>query len=56
MKKINNSNQFYKFGSPTVTKIALVCSLYQTAIMTLREIKSIILTGKFIYIYCNVIF
>lgn len=42
----NNSNKNYrKLGSPETTKIALICSLYQTAFHTLTEMKSDILTG-----------
>ncbi|XP_033230447.1 ubiquitin-protein ligase E3B isoform X2 [Belonocnema kinseyi] len=42
----NNSNKNYrKLGSPETTRIALICSLYQTALHTLTEIKFDILIG-----------
>ncbi|XP_034942891.1 ubiquitin-protein ligase E3B isoform X2 [Chelonus insularis] len=42
----NNTNKSYrKFGSPETTKIALICSLYQTALHTLTQMKLDILTG-----------
>lgn len=42
----NNSNKNYrKLGSPEVTKIALICSLYQSALHTLTQMKLDILTG-----------
>ncbi|XP_046427763.1 ubiquitin-protein ligase E3B [Neodiprion pinetum] len=51
----NNSNKNYrKLGSPEATRIALICSLYQTALHTLTQMKLDILTGlcyqdKFLY-------
>lgn len=42
----NNSTKNYrKLGSPETTKIALICSLYQTALHTLTQMKVEILTG-----------
>ncbi|XP_043677000.1 ubiquitin-protein ligase E3B isoform X3 [Vespula pensylvanica] len=42
----NNSNKNYrKLGSPECTKIALICSMYQTALHTLTQMKQDILTG-----------
>ncbi|KAM0725175.1 Ubiquitin-protein ligase E3B [Formica fusca] len=42
----NNSTKNYrKLGSPDATKIALICSLYQTALHTLTQMKIEILTG-----------
>ncbi|XP_066590975.1 ubiquitin-protein ligase E3B [Prorops nasuta] len=42
----NNSNRNYrKLGSPETTRIALICSLYQTALHTLTQMKLDILTG-----------
>ncbi|KAG8042714.1 hypothetical protein G9C98_005354 [Cotesia typhae] len=42
----NNSNKNYrKLGSPETTKISLICSLYQTALHTLTQMKLDILTG-----------
>jgi len=42
----NNSTKNYrKLGSPEATKIALICSLYQTALHTLTQMKIEILTG-----------
>ncbi|XP_012263808.1 ubiquitin-protein ligase E3B isoform X2 [Athalia rosae] len=42
----NNSNKnFRKLGSPESTKIALICSLYQTALHTLTQMNLDILTG-----------
>lgn len=47
----NNSNKCYrKLGSPETTRIALICSLYHTALLTLTQVKLDILTGKLI---CN---
>lgn len=43
--KKNNKKKYYQLGSPETTKIAAVCSLYQTALCTLREMKFVILTG-----------
>lgn len=45
----NNSTKNYrKLGSPEATKIALICSLYQTALHTLTQMKIEILTGTYI--------
>ncbi|XP_012282275.1 ubiquitin-protein ligase E3B isoform X2 [Orussus abietinus] len=42
----NNSNKNYrKLGSPETTRIAMICSLYQTALHTLTHMKLDILTG-----------
>ncbi|XP_015600022.1 ubiquitin-protein ligase E3B isoform X2 [Cephus cinctus] len=42
----NNSNKNYrKLGSPETTRIAMICSLYQTALHTLTQMKLDILTG-----------
>lgn len=44
----NNSTKNYrKLGSPEATKIALICSLYQTALHTLTQMKIEILTGTY---------
>lgn len=44
----NNSTKNYrKLGSPEATKIALICSLYQTALHTLTQMKIEILTGMY---------
>lgn len=44
----NNSTKNYrKLGSPDATKIALICSLYQTALHTLTQMKIEILTGMY---------
>lgn len=49
----NNSTKNYrKLGSPDATKIALICSLYQTALHTLTQMKIEILTGKYIINHC----
>jgi len=41
----NNTKNYRKLGSPEATKIALICSLYQTALHTLTQMKIEILTG-----------
>lgn len=44
----NNSTKNYrKLGSPEATKIALICSLYQTTLHTLTQMKIEILTGMY---------
>ncbi|KAG7198940.1 hypothetical protein KM043_015752 [Ampulex compressa] len=42
----NNAKVYRKLGSPEATKIALICSLYQTALHTLTQMKLDILTGR----------
>ncbi|CAG9585150.1 unnamed protein product, partial [Danaus chrysippus] len=42
----SNSNKHYrKLGSPDCTKIALICSMYHTALHTMTQVKLDILTG-----------
>ncbi|XP_011307352.1 ubiquitin-protein ligase E3B [Fopius arisanus] len=41
----NSTKNWRKLGSPETTKIALICSLYQTALHTLTQMKLDILTG-----------
>ncbi|XP_045532186.1 ubiquitin-protein ligase E3B [Pieris brassicae] len=41
-----NSNKNYrKLGSPDCTKVALICSMYHTALQTMTQVKLDILTG-----------
>ncbi|XP_004930382.1 ubiquitin-protein ligase E3B [Bombyx mori] len=41
----NSSKNFRKLGSPDCTKAALICSMYQTALQTMTQVKLDILTG-----------
>ncbi|KAL4711976.1 hypothetical protein ACJJTC_011283 [Scirpophaga incertulas] len=42
----SNSNKNYrKLGSPDCTKAALICSMYHTALQTMKQVKLDILTG-----------
>lgn len=43
--RTNSNKNYRKLGSPETTKIALICSLYQTALDTLTGIKFDILIG-----------
>lgn len=43
----NTSKNFRKLGSPDSTKVALICSMYHTALQTMTQVKLDILTGKF---------
>lgn len=43
--RANNNKNYKKLGSSETTKIALICSLYQTALHTLTQMKLDILTG-----------
>ncbi|XP_044002807.1 ubiquitin-protein ligase E3B [Aphidius gifuensis] len=43
--RANNNKNYKKLGSNETTKIALICSLYQTALHTLTQMKLDILTG-----------
>lgn len=44
---VNKSQAFRKLGSPEVTRVALVASMYQTALCTLTQMRMDILTGTF---------
>ncbi|XP_045445888.1 ubiquitin-protein ligase E3B [Melitaea cinxia] len=41
----NSNKNFRKLGSPDCTKIALICSMYYTALQTMSQVKLDILTG-----------
>ncbi|XP_041977850.1 ubiquitin-protein ligase E3B [Aricia agestis] len=41
----NSSKHFRKLGSPDCTKIALICTMYHTALETMSQVKMDILTG-----------
>ncbi|XP_050345337.1 ubiquitin-protein ligase E3B [Nymphalis io] len=41
----NSSKNFRKLGSPDCTKVALICSMYHTALQTMSQVKLDILTG-----------
>jgi ubiquitin-protein ligase E3 B len=43
--RTNAAKHHRKLGSPECTKVALLCSLYQTALGTLTQLKLDILTG-----------
>lgn len=43
----NNTKNYRKLGSPETTRIALICSLYQTAMHALTQMKQDILTGLY---------
>lgn len=43
--RTNAAKHLRKLGSPECTKVALLCSLYQTALATLTQLKLDILTG-----------
>lgn len=42
-----NASKYRKLGSPDCTKVALLSSLYQTALGTLTQLRLDILTGRF---------
>nr|XP_032513418.1 ubiquitin-protein ligase E3B [Danaus plexippus plexippus] len=42
----NSNKNFRKLGSPDCTKIALICSMYHTALHTMTQVKLDILTGE----------
>nr|CAD7597611.1 unnamed protein product [Timema genevievae] len=44
--KANAAKHHRKLGSPECTKVALLCSLYQTALGTLTQLRLDILTGR----------
>lgn len=46
-KSTNQLKILYRVGGNECTKVALVCSLYQTALDTLTQLRLDILTGKF---------
>ncbi|XP_045782566.1 ubiquitin-protein ligase E3B [Maniola jurtina] len=41
----SSSKNFRKLGSPDCTKVALICSMYHTALQTMSQVKLDILTG-----------
>lgn len=45
-----NSQKYNRFlGSPEVRKVVLICSLYQTSLNTLTQLKLDILTGMYLF-------
>lgn len=44
--RANSSKHYRKLGSPDCTKAALICSMYHTALLTMKQINLDILTGK----------
>ncbi|XP_034250724.1 ubiquitin-protein ligase E3B [Thrips palmi] len=45
VNRASSAKSYRKLGSPEFTKVALVCSLYQTALSTLTQLSLDILTG-----------
>lgn len=45
VNRTNAAKHHRKLGSPECTKVALLCSIYQTALGTLTQLKLDILTG-----------
>lgn len=46
VNRASSAKSYRKLGSPEFTKVALVCSLYQTALSTLTQLALDILTGN----------
>ncbi|KAJ1522162.1 hypothetical protein ONE63_002473 [Megalurothrips usitatus] len=45
VNRASSAKSYRKLGSPEFTKVALICSLYQTALSTLTQLELDILTG-----------